>query len=507
MENNSIYSQIIESKNGLLIPQLKNGKTLESRYNPEIENKRIIENINTNSTFYILIGIAGGYLLNELEKKLNNKKHKIIGIEYSKEDLLFLKKLPLIKELDKNNNITLIHYNEIKEFLISNYLPALYGNLEIIELKSWGLENPQYSVKIKEQIKNSLKEIAADYSVQAHFGKIWTKNIINNIKFIDKIKNQNYTFNDFNKAFIIAAGPTLDNTINLIKKEKSPNIVISTDTAFSTLIKNEIIPNIVISIDAQNISHKHFLLNKEVDFSKILFIFDLSSNPSQIEYVKKRKGNIIFISTGHPLSQYYINESKDKIMNIFSGAGTVTIAALDFAIHIGFKEIIVLGADFSYKNAKAYAKGTYLDSIFLSENCKINNFEKKFNTLMFRSKTVRIKSDYYTEILDLYKKSFEDFIIQKKLEYQLQDNVYFIKNKANIKNEIKFEKTSYNFEDFIKNFLESKEIDKKNEKKCLYNKDICLLPLISWIRKHDNINESFENLLEKAYQIIERYFK
>ena len=59
--------------------------------------------------------------------------------------------------------------------------------------------------------------------------------------------------------------------------------------------------------------------------------------------------------------------------NLFSGAGTVTIAATDFAFHCGFKNIQVFGADFSYQNGKTYAKGTYLDVLYHKDENKILN--------------------------------------------------------------------------------------------------------------------------------------
>ena len=57
MTNNSIYSSFIEAKTGELIPALKNGKTLESRYNPKNDALKKLNTIDSSKSFFIVIGI------------------------------------------------------------------------------------------------------------------------------------------------------------------------------------------------------------------------------------------------------------------------------------------------------------------------------------------------------------------------------------------------------------------------------------------------------------------
>ena len=61
MTANSIYSQIIESKTGLQLPLLQNGKSIDSRYDPKKESLRLFEEIKADTHFLIVIGIAGGF--------------------------------------------------------------------------------------------------------------------------------------------------------------------------------------------------------------------------------------------------------------------------------------------------------------------------------------------------------------------------------------------------------------------------------------------------------------
>lgn len=507
MNNKSIYSNIYEAKTHDLIPLLHNGKSIESRYSPVIEAQRIINNIKTDSRFYVVIGIAGGYFIQELINKLKDTNYKIIAIEYFEEDIFFLQKLPLIQQLNKNKNLKQIPYSKIYETILNEYIPSFYGNLEIIEQKVWGLENSDLSNEIKKRINDSIQAISRDYSVQSHFGKIWAKNIMSNISKLNDIKPLEINLKN-KKTYIIAAGPSLDLSINILKKDKDEHYIISTDTAFSTLVKQDIIPNIVISIDAQNISHKHFMCSKKIDFSKILFVFDLSSNSSQIDYIKSKNGNIFFITTGHPLSLYFSKITNKKLLNLNAGSGTVTISALDLAIKAGSKDIYILGADFCYKNAKPYTKGTYLDSIYFDMNNKITNIEKSYTSLIFRTETKKQNNNYYTDVLTSYKNSLEEFIQINNLQFSHNNDIYHIKN-YNYNGENIYQKKveSDQIQKFFSFFINTSSKNKLSEKNFLFEQDICILPLISWIRKHDNNNVDFIELRKKAYKIIERYCK
>ena len=77
---------------------------------------------------------------------------------------------------------------------------------------------------------------------------------------------------------------------------------------------------------------------------------------------------------------------------IDSISGTVTMAALNFAIKMGFENINIIGADFGYLNGKTYAKGTYFDSIYNIKTLKTNTNETIFDKLLFRTNLIQEKT-------------------------------------------------------------------------------------------------------------------
>lgn len=481
----SIYEKLELSKTGIELPVLKNGRTIESKYNPEREADNIISTLN-NYNFFLVLGIGSGTFIKKLSEKFPNAK--VICVERTKQDLHFISHLQNINLLQSNENIIFTDVQEVSQTILNNYLPAKFGDLKIIELKAWTNENQDIFNELKQNIEHAIRLLSADYSVQSHFGKIWQTNIINNLKILSTMKQQSFSIDNKKKAVVVAAGPTLDKTINILKK--ADYFIISTDTAFSSLIKNGINVDAVISIDGQNISHNHFLHKCNPN---TLFFFDLCSNFSAVKSVYEKENNVIFFKSGHPLSALAEQFTNENFIQLFTGSGTVTIAALDFAYKLGFTDIQVLGADFSYSNGKAYTKGTYFDSIYNTETNKIQSSETNYDKLMYRTPLIcNDNKKYSTEVLNAYKYSFEQYAKDNKMQISKSDDVYLIKCAND--NRIIPQNPVFNFDNFIKN------VSKLSETQI----EIPLLPYIAWLRKN-NQDEKYSDLLKLAYSTMLSY--
>ena len=176
---NSIYIDIELSKTGLKIPKFKSGKLIHSKYDPEREAINLVNNIDENS-FYLVTGIGAGFFIKKLSEKYPNSK--IVAIENSQDDIDFLEKhFQIISQL-KMNNVIITTTENLYNSLLENYIPSIYPSFKLIEYRSWILENQDIFEKIQNITSEALKNIAQDFSTQAHFGKIWQRNIINNLK-------------------------------------------------------------------------------------------------------------------------------------------------------------------------------------------------------------------------------------------------------------------------------------------------------------------------------------
>ena len=131
----SIYKSFEEAKNGTRIPVFLSGRTMESRYNPQRDAENLLNTVNTNSRFFIVTGIGSGIFLQLLNQKIPDAR--IIAFELSQADIDFLMQSDTVKTLSTNPLITFTNLSNLENILTQNYLPAKYGNLQIIEQRGW----------------------------------------------------------------------------------------------------------------------------------------------------------------------------------------------------------------------------------------------------------------------------------------------------------------------------------------------------------------------------------
>ena len=511
MGEQSIYTQIIESRSGCKIPSFASGRTVDSRYDPQKDSLRICQGIKEQTKFVIITGIASGILIGTILE--NRPDIFILAVEKSETELEFLKQLELIGELEGNERVCFCTMNTLQKKILELYVPAFYGNLEVIEQRGWIEENKDLVTLLQTSIQKAIGIVSADFSVQSHFGKLWQHNIMSNLKMLDKAVPLPDVKTHLNKtAVILGAGPTLEKKIPELQNNRSSYYIISTDTALSILCNNSLCPDCVVSLDGQNVSGTHFIHTKPADLANTVFLFDLTANPGAVRKAALLNGKIVFFISGHPLSKYINKNLNCSLFELFSGAGTVTICALDYAIKCGFTDIRIFGADFAYLDGKAYARGTYLDTLYNSHSSRIITPEKQFDRLLFRTPLNRLtQTRFTTDILEAYRISLEQYLADKKISFVRKDDSYILQNTSE---PLQLQNTTDRVE---YSELLVKEISKriltaadKPKVPSIFNQlsleQICLLPLISWLRFYDNIKEAdFSFYLKKAAAYFEKY--
>ncbi|HAH63698.1 MAG TPA: hypothetical protein DCL73_16555 [Treponema sp.] len=422
----TLYTSVLISKSGLPVPVFSDGHTMHSRYDPVREADKTAS-LMKDGSFFLVAGIGGAYLIQAVRRL--HPESVILAAENSRKDIEFLKRIPSFLDISADKKIIIFPVENTARMLLRYYLPCVYGSLGIVEHQSWAAENVSGIVEFRKQVDEASRIISADFSVQAHFGRIWQRNICMNLKNYCPPVDISFPLNK--TALIAAAGPSLDSTVSYITGNRDSLYVVATDTAFGSFVKRGIHFDAVVSIDGQEISHNHFM---ELDdtVSGTLFVFDLCANPAAVRAVRKRGCGILFVHTGHPLSQYASQYSErlgnGAFMQLDSGAGTVTIAAADFAAKAGFSNIAAAGADFSYLNGKSYMKGTYLDALYNTESCRIFPCETAFDRLLFRTQLIPYKDyagRFTTAVLQSYDAAFENWADSNNLRKDERDFLKF----------------------------------------------------------------------------------
>lgn len=518
----SVYSSFVQAKNGSPIPLYKNGHAAHSRYNPEHEAQVAVDTLTVSCCFFVLIGFGGGYVAHALLQRRSDIK--IIAIEQSESDIDFLKGEPFVAEIINDKRVTLVSLDKIIDVLKEQYLPAFYGDMHIAYLRSWVQENSDGVSMAKSAIEQAMKLISADYSVQSHFGKIWQRNILCNLQEyfsrynIQRIAKEELVFPTDKIAFVVAAGPTLDKTVEILNRERDKYFVIATDTAYGVLSRRGIDIDVAVSIDAQSISRLHFFT--ENTGHNTLFVFDVAGTTCAVRRVGANS-QMYFVSTGHPLATYAeMLVPNFSLTKIDSGAGTVTIAAADFANKAGFKSIVVAGADFAYVGGKAYARGTYLDTLYNEAANRLFTAETQFDALLYRVPLEHNGDRATTSILKSYEQTFIKWACKSGFEITKNENNWnCVKKNIGIDDSsetlhadrIIIEKKNEQYLDVscdFKKFI-TKIADDINKVEFCPNGNFsplhyAVLPYVAWLRAHGGSSD-FASLLQVAYNSFLEY--
>lgn len=472
-----IYSSITKSKNGEDIPLFLDGKPMHSKYNPSAE--RLLADASVTEGFFLIGGIGGGYHIENLTKQLEN--YFIIAFEADKESLDFCLSLEKVKVLSSNPRIILCQAEEVPGLVAGRYLPALYGDFSCLFQRAWQTKNEDLCSGLGERLKDTLKTVSADFSVQSHFGKIWMHNILVNLRDFTPGPDPLPGNEEREKcAAIIAAGPTLDESMSTLREKRRDFFVIATDTTTGPLYRNGINPDAIVCVDAQSISSEHFYPIPAADQgSKSPLVFlDICSAPSTMRMLRSRGIQPVFFHSGHPLASLAAEEC--GMMQVETGSGTVTIAAADIARQLGFTRLRLFGADFAYSHGKPYAKGTYLDARFGSWSTALLPAEQQFAALMYRTPLREIRPGVLTgDVLEGYGKSLA--VWQEKHGYEKKRDELRQQNAEKRRGSFV---SPFDFKGFMKKCLcdmgQLDDVSKLSASKSFY----ALLPYVAYLRQH-----------------------
>lgn len=149
-------------------------------------------------------------------------------------------------------------------------------------------------------------------------------------------------------CILLAGGPSLDENIEWIKAHQDKVVIIAVSRIARSLLKHDLIPHIVVTVDPYELS---FDVSKELlRFpAKTLFIQSNSASPS---LVAQWHGKSVYLSNRFPWA-----EPNDK--NNSCAGPTVTNAALQAAIGMGFDHILLAGVDLCFsKTGVSHASGS-----------------------------------------------------------------------------------------------------------------------------------------------------
>ncbi|SFL45166.1 motility associated factor glycosyltransferase family protein [Pelosinus propionicus] len=152
-------------------------------------------------------------------------------------------------------------------------------------------------------------------------------------------------------AIIVAAGPSLNNNIELLREAKGRAVILAVGTAAQPLQKQDIVPDFIVSIDPISFNYEHF---KEYNSQETALITDIQSYPAILQTFL----GPMFVATNHSFIHNWFEGAIESKGDLETG-GTAAHSAMVAAYKMGADPIIFIGQDLAFANdGRTHASGT-----------------------------------------------------------------------------------------------------------------------------------------------------
>jgi hypothetical protein len=361
------YRYVREPKPNILV-----GKGFyHSIKDPEREAKNLVEGLTVRKGFlFLFLGVGLAYHI-ELFKKLYQEAGEvtIIAVERSPEAFTILMQR---RELSFLQGIHLLideSPHRVERFFHS-LDPLSFKGYRVIRLRGAYSFFREYYGEIETCFKRVMSSKLSDILTRFAFESLWMKNIVKNVPYLCGKSPINPLKNTLrNKAaLVIAAGPSLNDQLNLIKEISGSIYLIAVDTALEPLLHRNIWPDFVVSLDGQyfTLSHFHTVLSGRDFPHPPILIADVVCQPLVL---KHWHGPLYFSATAsnsadevHPL--VHMLSERFLPLHMLPCGGSVATTAIEFALFLGSNPVLVTGLDLSFTFFHTHASETSNDLYF-----------------------------------------------------------------------------------------------------------------------------------------------
>ncbi len=381
------------------------GKFLHSSYNPsrECDNFVDTQSPSIKPSYIIIIEPCLGLFCNNLRKKFPQSK------------LCAIRLLPDFKDYDSQFDIVFNDLNTLQDDLFNILGEEGLCTSHFTEWQNATRLFAPQTQKVWEQIKNAVSKSRNVLITRSHFSKRWLKNTVNFFSNVSK----GYSLKKTTKPVIIAcSGPSLETSIEFIRKNRDKIILIAVSSAIAPLLHYKIKPDLAISTDGGYWAKKHLEMDslKEIPFAAT----PEGAYPSKLLH----SGTIIPLTYGDgfenkyffPLSANFIHSERN---------GTVSGTALTLALNWTENDIYLCGLDQASASGYQHTNPNRIEIMNASADNRITNKELRFCKSQFASK----------ESLEIYRQWFESFSRKSgRTIYRLSDNYKYKNTLGKIQN-------------------------------------------------------------------------
>ncbi len=309
-----------------------------SNNNPVLEGKTFAEQYySTDYDHYVVFGLGLGYHIQALLELDDG-----ISVTIVEPDINVICAAVCFGDLSWMHDNPRAHLLYDKDY--TKLLNLLDEEISLI------IHNPSLRHVAKPEIKIQLEKFfisdSGKRNMRIQFQNNFRDNVKNCTRYIDEMREQ---FEGKN-AIIIAAGPSLDKNVELLRNKPNNTVVVAVGTVFAKLVAMDIMPDYVIFLDAQKRMYQQI---KGLEECTVPIICASTACKTIAQCYKGEK--FLICQDGYDRAEEYANRNGYQL---YKTGGSVTTIALDMCIRLGCKEIAFIGLDLAYTDNKSHANNT-----------------------------------------------------------------------------------------------------------------------------------------------------
>ncbi len=329
---------------------------LNSLYRPLEEARKWADQfeLKNYSSIISMYGLGNGIFARALIDKMD--MNDILLIYEPSYDIFkhVIENFDITDIIEKSNVVIIVeginsiqfHISLLSSISISNFksqIKCIYPNYDTIFTES--------CVKFFKEIKNSLTTVKVNINTTMNLAEKYIDNTLKNLQFIKDSTSAVKLKEIIPKglpAIVVAAGPSVEENIEELKKVKGKAVIFAVDRILEYLLSVGLEPDFVVTIDPMK-EIRHFSLREDITVPLICYY------ESNYEILKRHKGKKIFCINNEFMEEAY-TQTGNISPNVMP-SGSVAIVAYSACVMLGFKRVILVGQDLAFSDGASHAGG------------------------------------------------------------------------------------------------------------------------------------------------------
>jgi hypothetical protein len=414
---------IDKAKSGLPLVSLKldDGRLLSyhSKYDPVKEAAKQVENVFGSQSQAMLMGFGFGYATEQFLQKPEAKNTRLDIIEPDRVIFTLAMTQRDLTQIFSDKRLRFyvgMGTDEVGDLWEKTINWATMGDFCLLDHPPTSTRHRDYVERLLEKIRYLCNKSKGNLITMMYSGYEYHTNNFENLVDAFALPGVERLFDRFRgvPAVVVAAGPSLDKNMHLLKEVKGRFPIVAVDTALRQLVANGIKPDIVCAADSSYENSLDFVGVE--DETEVALAVEPMTHP---DILKLFKGPKMLMSFGGGL--YSIYKGLREPVGELICWGSIATTVFDLARRLGADPIVFLGLDLSFQDGRLHARGSYSDDLLFE---RVNQFTSvEHETAEYINTRGRIRYDmltgetlYTDRSMHIYKEWFEDQFRQCKVE-------------------------------------------------------------------------------------------